>query len=62
VPEKNVNCLNCRFYYITWDNKFPYGCKAIKFKSKGLPSAYVFQESGIPCQLFREKPKKDRNA
>ena len=60
--ENNVNCRNCRFFYITWDAKFPYGCNAIKFKSKGLPSAGVFKESGMPCMLFETKPKKDRKA
>jgi hypothetical protein len=66
VAGSNLTCHNCRHFYITWDSKFPYGCAAIKFKSKTLPSTSVLQESGMPCLMFREKtgvkPKKDSKA
>lgn len=55
------NCYNCIFFYVTWEPKFPNGCKALGFKTKQLPSVTVFQSSGSPCELFRakQKPKND---
>jgi hypothetical protein len=55
VDNKDIDCKNCRHYYITWDRKFPYGCKAIQFKSARLPSLEVFAASGIACLRFEEK-------
>lgn len=50
-----TDCLRCRYYYITWDKSFPYGCKAIGFKSQESPSAVVFKSSGIACLMFESK-------
>jgi hypothetical protein len=58
VDHKDVDCKNCIHYYITWDRKFPYGCKAIQFKSARLPSLEVFAASGIICLRFEKKPIK----
>lgn len=57
VNEKsNQNlCRQCRFFYITWDRKFPNGCKALGFKSLQLPSIQVYKSSGMPCQYFVKK-------
>ncbi|PLX69058.1 MAG: uracil-DNA glycosylase [Denitrovibrio sp.] len=52
---KRVNCRNCIHYFVTWDENFPYGCKAYQFKTTTLPSIKVFRTSGIPCQLFARK-------
>lgn len=60
-PAKRINCNNCVNFYVTWDVKFPYGCRAMKFKSKKRPSTAVLQSSGMPCMLFKRKtagPKK----
>jgi hypothetical protein len=53
-----VSCGNCRHYYVTWDKLFPYGCRAMGFKSKTSPSASVRQASGMDCQLFVKKGQK----
>ncbi len=53
------NCLKCVFFYITWDEKHPNGCKAMGFKTKQLPSMTVFQSSGKPCELFKKKELKE---
>ena len=50
-----IDCNQCRYYYITWDKTFPYGCKAIGFKSKQLPSVEVRASSGCDCLLFKKK-------
>ncbi len=56
-PQRNL-CVGCAYFYITWEKKFPYGCKAMKFKSKQYPSNVVFESSGMECQLFKPKEKK----
>ncbi|MGM0652914.1 MAG: uracil-DNA glycosylase [Bacillota bacterium] len=52
-----INCLKCRHYYITWDRKFPRGCRALDFKSKYCPSAAVYNSSGMPCLFYQERKK-----
>lgn len=53
-----IECHKCKYYYITWDKKFPYGCRKMGFKSKTLPSIAVYQNSGFECQLFQPKKLK----
>jgi hypothetical protein len=48
-------CFYCRHFYITWDRDFPYGCKAMGFKSRWHPSVAVFSSSGISCLRFERK-------
>lgn len=49
-------CINCIYYYTTWDRNLPHGCKAYGFKSQKSPIESVKKVSGQDCQLF--KPKK----
>jgi len=57
MSEKRVNCFKCKHFYITWDKRFPYGCRAFGFKSKLLPSIEVFKASGQKCLQFTPKEK-----
>lgn len=50
-----IDCFKCRYFYITWEKDFPYGCKAMKFKTKNMPSMVVHQSSGIGCLKFEKK-------
>lgn len=50
-------CKGCKFFYITWDRKFPYGCKALNFKSKKYPIDEVLSTSGMDCQYFSKIDK-----
>lgn len=52
------NCRKCKFFSITWDPEKPYGCKAMGFKGKALPSVTVRKSSGKDCLLFQEKKTK----
>jgi hypothetical protein len=52
MESTNRRCGNCRHYYITWDKSFPYGCKAMGFKSKALPYALTREVSGQECLSF----------
>lgn len=51
-------CRKCKHYYITWERNLPHGCRAMKFKSKELPSVVVFKNSGKPCLMFEPKQNK----
>ncbi len=49
------NCFKCSHFYITHETTHPYGCHAIGFKSKQIPSQVVKRDSGMNCQLFSPK-------
>lgn len=54
---EEINCYRCVHFYITWDETFPRGCRAMDFKSMEMPSVVVRRNSGMECQMFREKRK-----
>jgi hypothetical protein len=51
-----VNCRRCHHYFVTWEGRTPHGCKALKFKSRYLPSQVVQRTSGQPCLNYFPKP------
>lgn len=57
---KRVNCTACKYYYVTWDSKFPKGCQAFRFKTSNLPSIDVFRSSGTDCLKFEDKRTNDK--
>jgi hypothetical protein len=61
VPGSSTECRRCRHYYITWDKKFPYGCRAAGFKTARTPSDDMFTVSGKPCLAFEKKAAEGRN-
>jgi len=52
---KRINCRKCINFYVTWDQSNPYGCRYFGFKTKMLPSVYVYKSSGEPCKAFKTK-------
>lgn len=46
------NCRKCKHYFITWDYRFPYGCKLFGIKSKQTPSIVVYHSLGKKCEHF----------
>lgn len=50
-----LSCKRCACYYITHDPAFPYGCRALEFKSRRQPCLDVLEASGQPCRYFRGK-------
>ena len=57
IQTAKVNCLACRHFFITYNPRFPYGCRAASFKSRFLPAQEMFRNSGLMCQLFEEKDR-----
>jgi hypothetical protein len=54
---KRVNCLKCIYYSVTWDRKYPKGCKFFGFKTDKLPSVTVYESTGQACGAFEQKEK-----
>jgi hypothetical protein len=50
-----IDCLKCKYFYITWDKNSPRGCRFFNFKSKMMPSTVVLQSSGAACLKFEPK-------
>lgn len=50
-------CLTCRHYFVTWDPNFPYGCRAFRFKSAGMPCFDVKSASQMQCLKFEPRKK-----
>ncbi|RLB22376.1 MAG: uracil-DNA glycosylase [Deltaproteobacteria bacterium] len=54
MPTK-ATCYTCRHFYITYEPTYPYGCRAMGFKSTQIPCVVVQMSSGIPCQAYEKK-------
>ncbi len=52
---ESIQCRTCRHYFITWDRKFPHGCRAAGFRSAAMPHLEVFAASGRQCLLYEKK-------
>ncbi len=52
---ERIDCRKCKYFYITWDRNFPYGCKFFGFKSRNMPSVEVYKASGQKCLKFEKK-------
>ena len=57
TTKQKVDCLKCKHFYVTWDEKLPRGCRAMGFKSKEMPLMVVRQASGRECLGFERKEK-----
>jgi hypothetical protein len=43
------------FFRISWDERFPYECRAMNFKSKVIPHIEVYKLDGVRCLSFVDK-------
>jgi hypothetical protein len=57
--NQRVVCQRCKHYFVTWEKNKPHGCKAYGFKSRLMPSAVVFQSSGIACSFYQQRIRKN---
>ena len=48
-PEKIPECRSCRHYFVTYEARWPHGCRAFDMKSKRLPCLEVAANSGERC-------------
>lgn len=55
-----VNCFECEYFYVTWDQQNPRACKAYGFKTRELPSVVVKRSSGMECLKYKRKKRDGR--
>ena len=55
---EKINCFNCSHFFITYDPHEPYGCRAMGFKSRQFPSDVAESCSGLKCQMYTPKKKR----
>ncbi len=54
--------MKCVHHFITYDPHFPYGCRAMDFKSRRLPQYEVIEASGESCLRFVARAPDNRGA
>ena len=50
-----VSCNGCKHFEISHDYKRPWSCTKFAFKSKGIPAALVYLETGVECRFFEKR-------
>ncbi|HZH60927.1 MAG TPA: uracil-DNA glycosylase [Metabacillus sp.] len=58
MKETPINCVKCKHFYVTWDTRFPNGCRAYGFKSSSRPAMMVKKSSGMACLKYEPKSLK----
>ena len=53
--NETIKCHGCTYFYITYKQYKPYGCKAYGFISRNIPSKVVLDTSGIKCAYKKDK-------
>jgi hypothetical protein len=48
-------CSKCVNHFITHDQRFPYGCRAMGFKSDRLPQLQIIAATGTHCLAFQPR-------
>jgi hypothetical protein len=48
--DRAAGCKDCRHFFVTYDPRFPYGCRSMGFKSFRYPCFEVQEASGDSCQ------------
>jgi hypothetical protein len=56
--NKQINCMQCVHFAVSWDPKLPKACKLFGFKTARMPSVSVFEDSGYACLGFEKKALK----
>lgn len=55
ADSKRVDCYQCRYLSITYQQDKPFACALFSMRSRLLPSIQVQRSSGSPCAGFEEK-------
>ena len=60
MSPRKIDCVQCKHFMVTWNPKFPRGCKLYGFRSASFPSVEVFKATGEDCMGFEKKVKNNR--
>ncbi|MCT4604666.1 MAG: uracil-DNA glycosylase [Marinisporobacter sp.] len=55
MKNTRIFCKKCKHFHVTWDVKFPNGCKLFGIKAKSDPAILVYRSTGEKCTHFTEK-------
>ena len=55
VSAKQIECNSCAHFFITWNKRFPFGCRAMGFMSANSPNKDVLEVEGRDCLAYKEK-------
>ena len=53
--RRHADCNSCAHFFITWNKKFPFGCRAMGFMTSNSPSKDVFEVEGRDCLAYKDK-------
>jgi hypothetical protein len=61
IKNTKINCMQCKYFSLTWEPKHPRMCRLYGFKTSGMPSDTVYKSSGVPCDGFVPKTEIKKN-
>ncbi len=56
--EDSISCLRCVHYYVTWNKKYPRGCRKYGFETDLMPSDTILIYTCKSCAYYKNKFKK----
>jgi hypothetical protein len=51
-------CQGCIYFFVTYEPRFPYGCRVMGFKSRRYPFVDVLEATGKECQTRELRVKR----
>jgi hypothetical protein len=59
MKDSGPQCRHCQYFYHTYNQQTPYGCRKFAFQSKLMPQLLIKQaDAGRNCQAFKPKTLK----
>lgn len=58
--DKKKDCFKCKHYFVTWDARYPKGCRLYDVKSTQMPWVIVASATKEGCVGF--EPKENKSA
>lgn len=55
ASKRRADCFTCRHFFVTWNPRWPRGCRAFGFQTRELPSSLVRETSGGECRAHEER-------
>ena len=55
VSGRRADCNSCAHFFITWNKRFPFGCREMGFMTSNSPSKDVFEVEGRDCLAYKNK-------
>lgn len=56
--DDEINCLKCTHYFVTWNRRYPRGCRVYGFETDLMPSDAVLIYTCKSCNYYKNKFKK----